>query len=178
MEKTYKESINMWAVGTDAGHILHRKGSEEYPEVRHTYVTDPDEYEEVSADMPRVVEARKAKTAEIDAYDTSEAVNSFTLDSQTMWLAKADRVGLSNSIAIEEAAGRTVTALWSGGTEYHIPIVAARRMLAALELYALDCFNVTARHKAAVASLDTVEAVETYDHTAGYPARPEFSTKA
>ena len=36
-------------------------------------------------------------------------------------------------------------------------------------MYALDCFNVTAAHKKAVAELNTVEEVLGYDYTKGYP---------
>ena len=42
-------------------------------------------------------------------------------------------------------------------------------MLSALEMYALECFNVTAAHKAAVAELKTIKEVEAFDVTADYP---------
>ena len=124
----------------------------------------------------RTLEQAKASAiAAIDRYDASDAVNSFTLGDVTMWLAKADRVGLANSIAVEEAAGRTETTLWFGTIRYVIPIAAARQMLADLELYALECYNITAQHKATILTLDTIEEIEAYDFTAGYPAQPNFS---
>ncbi len=53
MEKTYKASINMWELSTDAAHILHKKGSEDYPEVRRLMTRDADSYEEVAVkDIP------------------------------------------------------------------------------------------------------------------------------
>lgn len=58
MEKTYKENIGMWAVSTDEAHILHRKGSAEYPEIRRATVVAPDAWEEISlADIPPYTEA-------------------------------------------------------------------------------------------------------------------------
>ena len=45
----------------------------------------------------------------------------------------------------------------------------ASGLLSALEMYALECFNVTAAHKKAVAELNTVEEVLGYDYTKGYP---------
>lgn len=119
--------------------------------------------------------ARQDKLAQIDAYDTSEAVNSFTLGGQPMWLDKATRVGLANSISIEAGAGRTSTVLWFGGTRYELPITTAKAMLAALELYALECYNVTAQHHATVTAMNSVEDIEAYDHTAGYPERLAFT---
>ena len=38
-------------------------------------------------------------------------------------------------------------------------------------MYALECFNVTAAHKKAVSELNSIEEVEKYDITAGYPAQ-------
>lgn len=125
---------------------------------------------EAAPEPPRTVgQAMAEKLAAIDRYDTSAAVNGFILAGQRIWLDKATRVGLANSIAIEEAAGRTQTTLWFGGVCYRLDIAMARRMLAAVELYALDCYNVTATHRYNVQQLATVEAIDGYDHTAGYP---------
>ena len=43
-------------------------------------------------------ELKEMKIADINAYDKSDAVNSFTLSGKRMWLTKEDRVGLVNSI--------------------------------------------------------------------------------
>ena len=51
----------------------------------------------------------------------------------------------------------------------------AIQLLSALELYALECFNVTAVHKKAVSEMSTVEEVLVYDYTAGYPKLLEMS---
>lgn len=123
----------------------------------------------LALDPPTIEEVRAGKLAEIDAYDGSAAVNSFTLGGERMWLDKATRVGLANSIAVEAAAGREVTTLWYGTRRLTLPIADARAALAALELYALECFNVTASHRAAVLALDSVDAIRAYDHTALYP---------
>jgi hypothetical protein len=42
-------------------------------------------------------------------------------------------------------------------------------------MYALQCFNVTAQHKANVLALDTVDDVTSYDYTSGYPEQIELS---
>lgn len=110
----------------------------------------------------------------ITTYDTSSAVNSFTLQGKQMWLPKETRVGLVNSITIEKAAGKETTTLWFDGEKYELPIDDALRMLSALELYALECYNVTAAHKAAVNALESVEDVVAYDYTQGYPEKLNF----
>ena len=50
-------------------------------------------------------EAKEMLLAEIDAYDTSSAVNGFMLNGLLVWLDKATRVGLMNSTTIERDLG-------------------------------------------------------------------------
>lgn len=111
---------------------------------------------------------------QITEYDQSEDVNSFTLQGKQMWLPKETRVGLVNSITIEKNAGKETTILWFGGEKYELPVDTALQMLSALELYALECYNVTAAHKAAVNALEGVEDVVAYDYTQGYPEKLNF----
>ena len=115
--------------------------------------------------------AKAQKIAEIDAYDTSSAVNGFVLNGATVWLDKATRVGLMNSTSITKAMGQPTTTLWLGESKMDVPCDTAIQLLSALEMYALECFNVTAAHKKAVSELTTIEEVEKYDIKAGYPAQ-------
>lgn len=113
--------------------------------------------------------AQKMVLAEIDKHDTSPAVNGFMLNGQRVWLNKDTRVGLMNSTSIAKAMGKTTTTLWFGGMQIEVNCDKAIGLLSALEMYALECFNVTAAHKKAVAELNTVEEVLGYDYTKGYP---------
>lgn len=115
--------------------------------------------------------AKQQKIAEIDAYDTSPAVNGFSLNGATVWLDKSTRVGLMNSTTITKAMGQPTTTLWLGESKMEVPCDTAIQLLSALEMYALECFNVTAAHKKAVSELNSIEEVEKYDITAGYPAQ-------
>lgn len=113
--------------------------------------------------------AQKMVLAEIDKHDTSSAVNGFILNGQRVWLDKATRVGLMNSTTIAKAMGQPTTTLWLGDVKLVVECDKAIQLLSALEMYALECFNVTAAHKKAVAEMSTVEDVLAYDYTAGYP---------
>ena len=115
--------------------------------------------------------AKQLKIAEIDAYDKSSAVNGFVLNGAVVWLDKATRVGLMNSTSITKAMGQPTTTLWLGESKMEVPCDTAIQLLSALEMYALECFNVTAAHKVAVSELNSIEEVEKYDITAGYPAQ-------
>ena len=105
-------------------------------------------------------QAKVDKIAEITAYDTSD---------------KATRVGLMNSTTIAKAAGQETTTLWLGGLKLIVDCDKAIQLLSALEMYALECFNVTASHKAAVGELKTIEDVKVYDYKTGYPKMLEMS---
>lgn len=118
--------------------------------------------------------AQKMVLAEIDKHDTSSAVNGFILNGQRVWLDKATRVGLMNSTTIAKAMGRPTTTLWLGDAKLVVECDKAIQLLSALEMYALECFNVTAAHKKAVAEMSTVESVLGYDYTAGYPKMLEM----
>lgn len=118
-----------------------------------------------------IEEAKEMLLAEIEAYDTSSTVNGFVLNGTVVWLDKATRVGLMNSTSITKAMGQPTTTLWLGESKMEVPCDTAIQLLSALEMYALECFNVTAAHKKAVSELTTIEEVEKYDITAGYPAQ-------
>ena len=113
--------------------------------------------------------AQKMVLAEIEKHDTSPFVNGFMLNGLRVWLNKDTRVGLMNSTQIVKAMGQKTTTLWFGGMQIEVNCDKAIQLLSALEMYALECFNVTAAHKKAVAELNTVEEVLGYDYTKGYP---------
>ena len=133
-------------------------------EVRKAFV-------EFSAKMDalKLEQAKVNKIAEFSAYDTSSSVNGFILNGLLVWLDKATRVGLMNSTTIAKAAGQQTTTLWFGGIKLVVDCDKAIQLLSALEMYALECFNVTAAHKKAVSELDNIDGVLTYDYKSGYP---------
>ena len=134
------------------------------------------EYQEpVPTEAEKLEQAKADKLAEIAAYDTSSAVNGFVLNGALVWLDKATRVGLMNSTTIAKAAGQKTTTLWLGGVKLVVDCDKAIQLLSALEMYALECFNVTASHKAAVGELKSIEEVEAYDYKTGYPKMLEMS---
>lgn len=118
-----------------------------------------------------VEEAKEMLIADITAYDTSSAVNGFVLNGAVVWLDKATRVGLMNSTTIAKAMGQATTTLWLGDTKMEVACDKAIQLLSALEMYALECFNVTAAHKKAVAELTDIGEVLSYDYTKGYPEK-------
>ena len=154
--------LNQCVVCNPTEDMLRQAGYEEYVEPT---LTEKEKLEHAKAD----------KIAEITAYDTSSSVNGFILNGLLVWLDKATRVGLMNSTTIAKAAGQQTTTLWLGGIKLVVDCDKAIQLLSALEMYALECFNVTASHKQAVSELTTIEEVEAYDYKADYPKMLEMS---
>lgn len=113
--------------------------------------------------------AKTSMLAEITSYDSSVAVNSFLLNGMEVWLDKATRVGLMNSTTIAKSMGQEKTTLWLGSYQLVVECDEAIQLLSALEMYALECFNVTAAHKKEVSEFDNIDGVLTYDYKSGYP---------
>jgi hypothetical protein len=115
--------------------------------------------------------AKREVLKKIEAYDTSPAVNGFILNGERVWLdfELRDRVYQGNERL--QRIGRTDTTLWLGKQCYNLSIEQAQNIISHIEAYAKDCYNVTAAHKKAVSELTSIEEVEKYDITAGYPAQ-------
>jgi hypothetical protein len=148
---------------TDEGEMRYEEQEKEQ------YAYDVCWLENVGTEADVLNSAKESVLAAVEAYDTSSAVNGFILNGQRVWLDKATRVGLMNSTTIAKAMGQPTTTLWLDDVKLVVECDKAIQLLSALEMYALECFNVTAAHKKAVAEMSTVESVLGYDYTKGYP---------
>ena len=123
--------------------------------------------------------AKSTKLAELEAYDSSDAVNGFdvTIAGQAMslWIDRETRADYKSSIEAAELLGKTEVHPVFNGVEVTLSVQMAKMALAQVQLYANQCFGVTERHRAAIQQLTTVADVEAYDFTTGYPERLTFS---
>lgn len=122
-------------------------------------------------------EKREEKVMLLSVYDKSEEVNSFKVNEEMAWLSKSDRVGLRDSIKEEMDSGRTETSIWLNGSRYVLPVNDALDMLRQIELYAIDCNNVTRESESVIKELSTIEQIDNYDITKGYPPKLTFKLK-
>lgn len=155
------EALNTWCnqCKTRAAYLMNL-GEKEYDLVSEEW------QERCKATLEK---AKKEKLAAILAYDTSSDVNGFMLNGNKVWLDKETRVGLMNSTQITRDMGHDTTTLWFDGYKLEVRCDMAIMLLSSLEMYALECFNVTAAHKKAVSELTTIEEVDAYDYKTGYP---------
>ena len=155
------EALNTWCnqCKTRAAYLMNL-GEKEYDLVSEEW------QERCKATLEK---AKKEKLAAILAYDISSDVNGFMLNGNKVWLDKETRVGLMNSTQITRDMGHDTTTLWFDGYKLEVRCDMAIMLLSSLEMYALECFNVTAAHKKAVSELTTIEEVDAYDYKTGYP---------
>ena len=112
---------------------------------------------------------RKAMLYYIEKYDISSSVNVFELNGMQTWLDKATRVGLVNSINVTQRAGDQKIELWLGNYKLELDCNKAIELLSKIEMYAMNCFNVTSMHKKQVSEFSNIEDFLNYDYKSGYP---------
>ena len=121
-------------------------------------------------------ESKKAKIAEIDAYDISENVNVFYVGNMPMWLDFEERSRILASINAYRKLGMNEMTKIYEGMEFTWPLAVWEDMLAAVEVYASECKNVTERHKKDVLDALNTEDVEAVDITGSYPDKLNFDS--
>ena len=176
MKRYYNPTTSEWY--TEGQSMTHSTSNEVFsgvPSVERLTEMGFEEWIEPEPTPAQLLERAKAdKIAELEAYDQSDAVNSFSVNGQEMWLDAATRQQLRISLDANQQAGRETVTKWFDGVQYTYPIDMWYYMLGQVEVYAGDALNVTESHKAAINALESVEDVEAYDFTTGYPEKLSF----
>lgn len=130
-------------------------------------------------DSELLAQAITEKVSEIEAYDTEAKgdVNVFYLGAMPMWFDRDKRMTIRNGVESSQKMGRTTYDIWDDetGLSFSVPCDTALQILAAVEVYALDCLSTTNKHKAAVKALTSVNDVTAYDYKSGYPEHLTFT---
>ncbi len=125
----------------------------------------------------RVDEVRARVLSQIESYDKSEKVNGFTYNGKSMWLSKEERLSLMDRFGREMEEGVEQTNLFYGGEAIPLAPADALVLVKMVSSYADKCFDQTQRHINNVNRLSTVEELEAYDYTTGYPEKLRLNTK-
>lgn len=150
------------------------KFHEEYPnasvkEVWEMALTPVPEY------VRTIEDAKREKLHAIEMYDTSSNVNSFTVNHMiSAWFTVQERLNYKQSVEAAKLLSVPELSFYIGNMELSVAPELAEGMLAQLQLYADQCFIVTKKHQIVVESLETIEEVDSYDYTVGYPAKLNF----
>ena len=132
-------------------------------------------YEEPEPSNAEKLAAAKAeKIMQIETYDSSDAVEQFTINDVPMWLGHELRQQIRTSAEAYSAVGQETMTKVFNGAEFTFPISVWIQMLNALEVYAAEALNTTERHKNTVMAMTRRKDVEDYDYTTGYPEKLVF----
>ena len=128
-----------------------------------------------------LAEAKRKKIETLDLYDNSSEVNDCIIVYQGeelhYWASKTERNDLKNAVrdCISMGRGMYRLDLRDRGISIDLPCEALLQMMAALEVYAIDCYNKTTDHRFAIEACTTEVAVKAYEFRGvGYPAKCRF----
>lgn len=108
-------------------------------------------------------------------FDSSSFVNQFTVNDYPIWLDKATRAGLKLRVEAELMNEKQETTLWYDNVEFKLPTEYAQQILYKIEMYASECYDNTQRHISNILKLESIEDINNYNITEGYPARLAFN---
>ena len=122
-----------------------------------------------------IEDAKNEMIGKIEQYDHSGDVNGFTINNSIeAWFTPSERSNYRSSIDAAKLLGLDSLSFYVGDVMLDITPTVAEGLLAQIQLYADQCFIVTKQHKSAVEALQTIEEVDNYDYTAGYPSKMNF----
>jgi hypothetical protein len=116
--------------------------SEEWVEYK-TAITEEDVLNDGWLPYENINDEKQEKIQQVIEYDKSIDVNSFFIGSIQAWIDRDTRVSLMNSTTILKNAGQETTTLWLNNMPFVISCELLIQMLGMLEIYALQCYNVT-----------------------------------
>ena len=125
----------------------------------------------------RTLEQAKAEMIQkIDEYDSSSNVNGFKINGQEAgWLTPDERSNYRSSIDAAKILRIGTLSFFIGDNLLEVTPEQGEYMLAQIQLYADQCFIITKEHKITVENLDSIEAVDAFQYTEGYPEKVDFT---
>lgn len=151
----------------------HWEVPDDYVEVDEPQDEETQEVDDTSTQYTNDLDkAKEEKIKALYVYDKSGAVNEFFYNGEQMWFPLTKRQGANGAIQAREILGHSeMTYTLDNGVKLTLPLQTWRYLLAMVEVYAQDCYNVTANHAANIKRLASVEEVMEYDFTVGYPKK-------
>ena len=120
-------------------------------------------------------QAKQDAIRTITLYDLSNAVNAFTLNGVIKtWFTVEQRLNYKQSVEAAKLLGEDTLEFLVEGLPFSISVTNAEYMLAQIQRYADKCFIVTEQHKANIKALTSIEEIDNYDYTQGYPNMLSF----
>lgn len=119
--------------------------------------------------------ARQYMTGLINEYDKGENVNIFFLNGIPIWLNGEKRLQLRNAVKdTMDNSGETYGLCIDNVGIIQLPCEQIIAILQAVELYAIQCYQVTFLHLEEIKRLEDIDTILNYPYTEGYPTPLHF----
>lgn len=185
MKKYKKEIDGKVSIKTLNEIVLHKDGNVVFNPTEEMVLADGwTEYVFQRIELPiemKLKRTKDRKLLELKRYDESDEVNDCIIMYQGQelhyWASKDERNDLKNAVRDCIAMGRETYRLDLRDKGISITLLCELllQMMAALEVYAIDCYNKTTDHRFAIEACTTEEAVDAYEFRGvGYPAKCRF----
>lgn len=119
-------------------------------------------------------EVRNTKLLDLEQYDNSDSVNQFTINGIGTWFTPIERSNYTSSISAAKILGVENLTFYIESTAITVPTTQAEWMLAAVQLYADQCYITTKQHEYTIKQLESIDEIKNYDFTTNYPDKLEF----
>lgn len=172
--KNYSDFIfDKWVPLTEEQVLFHQENPKaSVSEVFHMKLNEPFKPQEPE----RTLEMAKDQAIQkLNTYDNSNAVNEFTINNSIKaWFTVQERTNYKNSLDSAKLLGVDTLQFFVGDQAFSISVDIADGLLATIQMYADACFIQTKNHENAIKALETIEEVDNYDFTIGYPNKLNF----
>lgn len=167
---TYEQYLNNWWVLLNDDQLSFHN---EYPDASIKEVFELRlESDQTTNDLTTV---KNNKIQQLIEYDNSDQVNIFIINDEIKaWLTVEERLNYKQSVEAAKLLNEKELDFLINDAPFTISITSAEYLLAQIQRYADKCFLVTAQHKKNINNLSTIEQINEYDYTTGYPEILKF----
>lgn len=171
---SYNKKVKSGASNIDADVIAYKEYSELLSSIKSMVKKDLNKYNGIKSTP--LEQAIQDKITEINEYDSSSNINSFTINGITLWLTRDQRANLTRGFEAQKKAGYDKVNIWYNNQPINLLVDDAINILSAVEVYAVECFNVTSAHKKQVSALKDIDEINSFNIKTGYPDKLTFTT--
>lgn len=123
-------------------------------------------------DAEKLADTIAEKISELTTY--SDNLKCFIINDKNVTLSSESQNNLRNIIDSEISLGDTELTEWFDGVSYTYTLEEWDRYLSQYEIYLHNVNNVMEHHKVNIRALTTIDDVNNYDYTTGYPTQLSF----
>ena len=118
---------------------------------------------------PNLEQVRNILANLIKEYDSSNLINYFNYLTFRYWFSKEERLAITHKFQVLLNKGEQYGLVWFGSHSYEVEVVKMLDFLEELELYAIQCNDITKQHLNEIKSIDNINDLIRFNITKDYP---------